>query len=151
LEDLYRAFAELREKRSFKTLIREADLIVKGKVEKILPGKGDLTYVAQYLNFIVEKIYKGRLNNDEMTISLAWEAPYKPYWRKFSVTMKEGQTGIVFLKWSKEIGYYPINGLNGIFKVKGDILIRGYIDDLILKKSLTSLEEEIKLELSKMR
>jgi len=47
------------------------------------------------------------------------------------------------------IGYYPINGLNGIFKVKEDILIRGYIDDLILKESLNSLEKEIKVEISK--
>ena len=149
LEDLYKAFDELREERSFKTLIREADLIVKGKVKKILPVKGDLTYVAQYLDFKVEKIYKGQLNNDEIAISLAWKSPYKPFWRKFSVTMNEGQTGIVFLRWSKVIGYYPINGLNGIFKVKEDILIRGYIDDLILKESLNSLEKEIKVEISK--
>jgi len=151
LEDLYKAFAELREKRSIRTLTREADLIVKGKVKKILPAKGDLTYVAQFLNIKVEKIYKGRFNNDEITISMAWKAPYKPFYRKFSVTMNEGQTWIVFLNWDDELGYYPITGLNGMFKVKGDSLIRRYIDDFILIKSLKSLEKEIKLENSKER
>ena len=155
MKDLYKAFDELNAERSIETLVKKADLIARGTVEKTWREKEDIEHGTpkklSKAKININRILKGKLDNNKIIITMIARNHYNSLWQTNTPSLKVGEEWFLFLKWADEPGYYPFAGVNGMFKIAGDRLIRRNIDDFVLKKSPKSLEKEIKVELSKER
>ncbi|HUV37483.1 MAG TPA: hypothetical protein VMX58_11135 [Patescibacteria group bacterium] len=147
LADLYDAIRKVRERRSIKTISREAEIIARGTVIEVretdeMTAEGyDMRLCNVKLN-IASKI-KGNIEGDTLTIGMIQKGLYWPNWRVKVPDMNKGEEWYVFLKWNDEIGYYPFAGVNGLFRVEGDRLIRDNHNMIYLKYDPASFENEI--------
>jgi len=128
VSDLYKAIDEIKRKRSIDTITDEAELIVRGRVKERWTTDDTLS---SGLNKNIEKIrlsvdeyLKGNLEDDEVEFSVIYMATYNPFWKSRFPEVTPGEEWLVFLKWAEEPGYYPFAGVNGMFKVEGDKLVR---------------------------
>jgi len=130
LDDLYRAIKAIHNMRTLKTLTREADLIARGTVidrsktdEQI--KEGVYAWVIRIQLDVSSKL-KGSLDDDMITIKAIKSGIYKPSWATAPVPeMNPGEQWYAFLKWAEEPGYYAFAGVNGLFRVTDNTLMKG--------------------------
>lgn len=143
---LYDAIQKVADERSLESLTRRADLIVRGKVIEIVKPH-DLTAMGQEKNIqkirlMVESTMKGEVKDSSIVISIINVGLYKPSWRRHVSDMHIGEEWIAFLKHAEEPGYYPFAGVNGMFMIKGDKVIRNNNNQLVTTYSPKQLEME---------
>lgn len=126
--DLYKAIEEIKEKRNLGTIIDNAELIVRGTVKDSWAINDTLSSGLNKnivrIKLSADECLKGDFSGDEMEFSVIYMATYNPFWKSRVPELNPGEEWMVFLKWSKEPGYYPFAGVNGMFEVEGDKLIR---------------------------
>lgn len=146
LKTLYDAMRRVAEDRSVEVLTQRADLIVRGRVVEIKEPH-DLTALGQEkhiqkIKLLVESTMKGKVNGDYIIISVINVGLYKPSWRTRVADMHVDEEWIAFLKYAEEPGYYPFAGINGLFMIKGDKVIRNNNNQSVTTYSPKQLEQE---------
>lgn len=144
---LYDAVRRAAKERDVKVLSRRADLIVRGRVVEV-EEPHDLTPLGQEkhiqkIKLLVESTMKGKLQSDYVTISVINVGFYEPSWRTRVPDMHIGEDWIAFLKHGEEPGYYPFAGVNGLFMIKGDKVIRNNNNQLITTYTPKQLEQVV--------
>ena len=128
LNDLVCVAEEAARKRSIEYLTRQADAIVQGRVADLAEHNEHtdrgLSKHINRITFAVDSIMKGDIRENLITISMITVGLYSPWWRMPAPDMHIGEEWIAFLKWAEEPGYYPFAGVNGLFLVKDNSLIR---------------------------
>jgi hypothetical protein len=148
LKTLYDAIQKAAEERSLEVLTHRADLIVRGRVVEIA-NPHDLTATGQEKNIqkvrlVVDSTMKGKVKDYSIIISMINVGLYEPSWRTRVSDMHIGEEWIAFLKYAEEPGYYPFAGVNGLFMIKGDKLIRNNNNQLATTYSPKQLELEVR-------
>lgn len=147
LSDLYAFIEEVARERSIENLTRQADLIVGGKVIDVWE-ENDLTddggKPMQMVRLGIESIMKSAIEIDSTVLTIANVGPDESFRSIGLPDMHLGEEWIVFLKYSDETGYYPFAGVNGLFMVEGDTLIRNNYNRLVADISPSQLENRIK-------
>lgn len=151
LSDLYRAVEEINNKRSIEVLTREAELVVRGIVVDVWESD-DRTELgmSKHIQCIKVKIkskIKGSLKDDILVFRMIPYVSYQPFWWRRVPAMNVGEDWIVFLKWAEEPGYYPFAGVNGMYRIEDDKLIRD--NRVVLKRTPEDFEEAIAREVSR--
>jgi hypothetical protein len=153
LSDLYVAIRAIREQRSIKNIAREADIIARGTVTGISEendapsGEDDTKF--HYVKLRIHSWIKGRIEGDVLTVGMIKEGLYRPPWRTKVPDMHEGEEWYVFAKWNDEIGYYPFAGVNGLFRIEGDRIIRDNLNTIYLTFDPEGFEKEISTSIQK--
>lgn len=150
VKDLYKAIEEIKRRRSIRTITNKSDLIVRGKVinkwiteDTFSSGK---TKNIERIRIAVDTCFKGNIENDSIEFSSIKMAIYNPPWKTPVPAIKRGEDWLVFLKWAEEPGYYPFAGLNGMFKIKSDKLIRD--NRIVMERDLQEVKSIIFQEIS---
>lgn len=128
VSDLYQAIEEVKELRSIGTITDKAELIVRGTVRDRWTTGDTLSYGLskniERIRLSVEECLKGDYTGDEVEFSVIYMATYNPFWKSRFPELNQGEEWLVFLKLAKEPGYYPFAGVNGMFKLEGEKLVR---------------------------
>jgi len=148
VSDLYNSLEEIKNMRSTSSITKKAELIVQGFViDKWVTddtlSTGRLKYIER-IRLSVNSFLKGESDRKTIEFSILTMAGYNPFWRRRFTEINEGEEWIVFLKWAEEPGYYPFAGINGMFKVEGDKLVRD--NRIIMEKSLNEMKAVIRNE-----
>ncbi|MBD3425219.1 MAG: hypothetical protein GF417_12350 [Candidatus Latescibacteria bacterium] len=146
MEDLYKAIEEIKEKRSITDIAQEAELIARGTVinkrttnDTLQSGTSKEIVKIQLDDF---ECLKGKLNGDMLEFSIIYMSRYNPPWKmRVPLHINSGEDWLVFLKWAEEPGYYPFAGLNGMFKIEDNKLIRD--NRIVIKKDLKEVKSII--------
>ena len=93
---------------------------------------------------MVDSTMKGKVKDYSIIISMINVGLYEPSWRTRVSDMHIGEEWIAFLKYAEEPGYYPFAGVNGLFMIKGDKLIRNNNNQLATTYSPKQLELEVR-------
>ena len=147
LGDLYAAIRKINERRSVEYMSKEAEVIVRGIIEDVRESyetsySGE-EYQLQNVTLAVKSVLKGDIDEDVLAIKMILKGQYNPVWRTKVPEMNRGEEWYAFLKCNDNIGYYPFAGVNGLFRVEGDMLIRDNHNTIYLKYDPASFENEI--------
>jgi len=148
VSDLYKAIDEIKRKRSIETVTDEAELIVRGNLREKWTTKDTLSNGLNKnivrIRLKVDECLKGNIEEGEVEFSVIYMASYNPFWKAEVPHVNTGEEWLVFLKWAEEPGYYPFAGVNGMFKVEENKLIRD--NRIIMEKSLNEMKAVISKE-----
>lgn len=128
LPALYDVLEKVRRDRSIEYLTKEAELIIRGvvldswAVDERTGGCIDKHIIQT--RFDIHDILKGIVEESSITISTIIKGLYSPSWRMRVPDLEIGEEWILFLKSAEEPGYYPFEGVNGMFMVEGNALVR---------------------------
>lgn len=147
LRELYNILDKVKHDRSVAHMTKEAELIVRGVVldswethEQTEEGiRKDIIRV----KFAIRSIAKGITADSTITISAIDQGFYRPFWRTRVPDMHTGEEWILFLKSAAEPGYYPFAGVNGLFMVEGQELLRNNKNRVHIGLSAGQLEQEV--------
>jgi hypothetical protein len=147
LNELYALLGEIQRDRSIERLTQQAELIIRGKVLDMWQGKEQTVeerdkHITR-VKLAVQSVMKGAFKSGSLVISMIGVGGYEPLWRTQVPDMHKGEEWIMFLKYADEPGYYPFAGVNGLFLVEGDELIRNNNNRIILPFSPEQLEAEV--------
>lgn len=147
LTELYTVLDKVQRDRSIERLTKQAELIVRGKVLDVWESdeqtaKGRDKHITR-VKLAVQSVMKGTIKSDSVVVSMISRGFYKPAWRTRVPDMHKGEEWIMFLKSAEEPGFYPFAGVNGLFLVEGDVLIRNNNSRIILHFSPKQLEAQV--------
>jgi len=149
-KDLYRAIGEIRKKRSIESITAQAEVIARGKIKSKWTTKDTLSSGFSKnivrMKLEIDDCFKGDTGSDELEFSVVYRPYYEPFWRAEVPHVNVGEDWLVFLKWAEEPGYYPFAGVNGMFKIEDDKLIRD--NRIVMKKKIQDVKTIIMQEMS---
>lgn len=147
LKELYDILGRAQRDRSIQQLTQQAELIVRGNVldvgeSKERTAEGRDKHITR-VKLAVQSVMKGAIKGDSLVVSMISMGFYEPSWRTQVPDMHKGEEWILFLKYADEPGYYPFAGVNGLFLVEGDVLIRNNHNRIIVPFSPEQLEAQV--------
>lgn len=149
LQGLYVAVEQAAAERSFEVLTRRADLIVRGKVVATTGadspmGEEDESGI-QRVTLAIQSVVKGDVKDDSIVLSLQTKYGVRRLsWGVLVPSMHVGEEWIAFLKYADDPGYYPFAGVNGLFMVKRDSVIRNNWNEMLTGYSLRQMELDLR-------
>jgi hypothetical protein len=149
VQGLYAAIEQAAAERSFEVLTRRADLIVRGKVVAITGADGSMSEKdesgIQRVTLAIQSVVKGVVEDDSLVLSLQTKYGVRRLsWGVLVPSMHVGEEWIAFLKYADDPGYYPFAGVNGLFLVKGDSVIRDNWNEMVTGSSLRQMELDLR-------
>ena len=148
LQELYALVEQAAIERSYSVLTRRADLIIRGKVvattwTRDSRSDGEESGI-QRVTLTIQSIIKGDAKGDSLVLSLLTKyGTRKLPWGVLVPPMHVGEEWIAFLKHADDPGYYPFAGVNGLFMVKGDSLIRNNWNEMETGYSARQMELDL--------
>lgn len=129
LDDLYKVTKAINNMRSLEALTREANWIVRGTIIDMSKTdehikEGVYAWVIKIKLNVSSKL-KGALDDNTITIKTIKSGIYNPSWAAPFPEMNLEEEWYAFLKWAEEPGYYAFAGVNGLFRVVDNTLMRG--------------------------
>lgn len=149
LKELYGILENIQRERSIEQLAEKAEFIVRGKILDVWDSnektaKGRDKHITR-VKLTVQSVMKGAIDSGSIIVSMIGRGGYQPSWRaSVPANMQVGEEWIMFLKSAEEPGFYPFAGVNGLFLVEGDLLIRNNNSRIILHFSPEQLVSQVK-------
>lgn len=149
LRGLYVAVERAAAERSLEVLTRRADLIVRGKVVATAGADSSMSEEdesgIQRVTLAIQSVVKGDVKNDSIVLSLQTKYGVRRLsWGVLVPSMHVGEEWIAFLKYADDPGFYPFAGVNGLFLVKGDGIIRDNWNEMVTGYSLRQMELDLR-------
>lgn len=149
LQELYAAVEQATAERSFEVLTRRADLIVRGRVVATAGADSSMSEEdesgIQRVTLAIQSVVKGDAKNDSIVLSLQTKYGVRRLsWGVLVPSMHVGEEWIAFLKYADDPGFYPFAGVNGLFLVKGDSVIRDNWNEMVTGYSLRQMELDLR-------
>jgi hypothetical protein len=147
ISDLTSSIGQIKESRSVSTLTHAAEIIIRGVVTGVSKEIEDSScgekIEYQDITVSITSLIKGDIKKDTVKVRMILRGRYFPEWRVKVPEVNDGEEWYLFLKWHQELGYYPFAGVNGMFRIEGNRIIRDNHNTDYLTLDKNSFEKNI--------